>query len=65
MAQHPEIASRIKKLAQAMRDELGDSLTGQLGTAVRPRATIFDISDTRLLIPRTQKPGVEPDLIRP
>lgn len=64
-AQHPEIVSRLKGMAQAMRDELGDSLTGQAGSAVRPRATIFDTSDRRLLIPRTPKSGVKPDLIRP
>jgi len=65
LTEHPEIVLRINRMAQAMRRELGDSLTGQLGSVVRPRATIFDISDTRLLIPRTPKPGVKPDLIRP
>ena len=65
LAQHPEIAARIERLARAMRVELGDSLTGHLGQGIRPRATIFDSSDTRLLIPRAPKPSVRPDLIRP
>jgi len=63
LARHPGVVSRISKLAEAARRELGDSLTGQVGQAVRPRATIFDISDPRLLIPRTAKPGAKPDLI--
>lgn len=64
-SQHPEIVSHMEGLADAMRRELGDSLTGHVGQNVRPRATIFDISDPRLLIPRTPKPGAIPDLIRP
>ncbi len=64
LAQHPQIVARLEKLASRMRTELGDSLTDQTGNKVRPRATIFDISDRRLLIPRTPKPGVAPDLIK-
>ncbi len=63
--QHPEIVSRMEDLADTMRRELGDSLTGYVGQHVRPRATIFDMSDPRLLIPRKRKPGVAPDLFRP
>jgi hypothetical protein len=55
----------MERLAEKMRDELGDSLTGRSGNQIRPRATIFDISDERLLIKRTPKPGIEPDLIQP
>jgi arylsulfatase len=64
IAKYPDIAARLEELADAMRKELGDSLTGSRGKGIRPRATIFDISDPRLLIPRTPKPGIKPDLIR-
>jgi arylsulfatase len=63
--QHPKVVERIERLAEKMRDELGDSLTGRSGNQIRPRATIFDISDERLLIKRMPKPGVKPDLIQP
>jgi arylsulfatase len=65
IGQHPEVVERMERLAEKMRDELGDSLTGRSGNQIRPRATIFDISDERLLIKRTPKPGIEPDLIQP
>ena len=55
IAQHPDIAARLEEMADAMRKQLGDSLTGSIGDGIRPRATIFDISDPRLLIPRTPK----------
>lgn len=63
--QHPEVVDQMERLAEKMRDELGDSMTGRTGGRIRPRATIFDISDERLLIKRTPKPGMEPDLIQP
>jgi arylsulfatase len=62
---HPEVVIQIEELARTMRAELGDTLTGVAGTRVRPRATIFDISDNRLLIRRFSKPGATPDLIKP
>jgi arylsulfatase A len=34
-AQHPEVVSKIKELADRMRAELGDSATGQKGSGVR------------------------------
>ena len=57
------MAARIDALADKMRDELGDKLTGREGKRVRPRATIFDKSDERLLIKRQPKPGVREELI--
>ena len=33
--QHPEVVARLSRLADPMRDELGDSLTGIVGTEVR------------------------------
>lgn len=62
---HPEIVKKIEQLAEEMRNELGDSLTSRKGSGVRPRATIFDISDERLLIKRRPPPGIEPDLVQP
>jgi arylsulfatase A-like enzyme len=32
---HPEVVARLKKLADVMREDLGDSLTGHKGTGVR------------------------------
>jgi len=63
LSQHPELVSRMEKMADTMRVELGDSLAGRVGQSVRARATIFDISDPRLLIPRRDTSGVKPDLI--
>ena len=63
--QHPEVVAHIDSLAEKMRNELGDSLTGTTGQSIRPRATIFDTSDERLLIKRTPKPGMKADLISP
>ena len=63
--QHPEVVEQIERLAERMRKELGDSLTGRSGDRIRPRATIFDISDERLLIKRMPQPGLKPDLIQP
>ena len=63
--QHPKIAAQIDELAERIREELGDSLTGKSGQRVRPRATIFDTSDERLLIERTPKSGVKEDLVTP
>jgi len=34
-AQHPEVVRRLTKLAEAMREELGDALTGAKGRGVR------------------------------
>jgi arylsulfatase len=62
---HPEVVARIEKLANQMRAELGDSLTGQTGRNLRPRATIFDRSEKRLLIQRKVKALPEPELIKP
>lgn len=63
--QHPEIVRRIDRLADRMREELGDSLTGRSGRQIRPRATILDTSDKRLLIRRVPTPRLQEDLIRP
>jgi arylsulfatase len=35
-AQHPEIVKKLSGLAEAMRAELGDELTGRKGAHVRP-----------------------------
>ena len=61
IADHRDVEDRLDTLADTMRKELGDSLTGCPGKGIRPRATIFDISDPRLLVPRIPKPGLEPD----
>lgn len=63
LSDHLDIVSKMETLADGMRRELGDSLIGHVGENVRPRATIFDISDSRLLIPRAAKPNINPDLI--
>ena len=34
-AEHPEVVERLKALAESMRDDLGDSLTGRKGRGVR------------------------------
>ena len=34
--QNPEIVAQLTKLADGMRDDLGDSLTGRKGTGARP-----------------------------
>jgi hypothetical protein len=34
-AQHPDVVARLSRLADPMRDELGDSLNGIVGTEVR------------------------------
>ncbi|WPP52686.1 sulfatase family protein [Catalinimonas niigatensis] len=39
-AEHPEIVEKIKTLADEMRQELGDKLTGTEGTEVRPAASV-------------------------
>jgi len=52
--EYPEVAKTLEGLAEKMRTQLGDSLTSTEGSAVRPRATIFDTSDPRLLIPRDE-----------
>ena len=62
IGEHPDVAARIDQLANKIREELGDSLTGSSGQGIRSRATIFDISDERLLIDRAPKP-VKEDLI--
>jgi arylsulfatase len=61
---HPEVVERIDRLAARMREELGDSLTGTSGSRIRPRATIFDVTDDRLLIKRGPGPGVKADLVK-
>lgn len=61
--QEPEVARRLETLAERARAELGDSLTGQSGNAVRPRATIFDRAERRLLIPR--KPQALTEYLEP
>ncbi len=63
VAAHPDVAARLEELANVMRKKLGDSLTGFEGEEIRPRATIFDLSDPRLLIPRTPRPGVKSELV--
>ncbi|MCH7919366.1 MAG: sulfatase [Planctomycetes bacterium] len=60
---HPDVVARIDALAEKMRDDLGDTLTGREGKRIRPRATIFDISDKRLLIKRQPKLGVREELV--
>ncbi|MEO1496922.1 MAG: sulfatase [Planctomycetota bacterium] len=37
--EHPEIVARLQTHAEAARSELGDALTGRVGTAVRPAGT--------------------------
>jgi len=37
---HPEVVSRIRRLAEQARDELGDSATMQKGTGFRPAAMV-------------------------
>lgn len=39
-ADHPEIVSRLTAAADAMREQLGDSLTGRKGNANRPAAKV-------------------------
>jgi len=39
-ADHPDIVERLKKLADQMREELGDSATKQQGKGVRPAGTL-------------------------
>jgi arylsulfatase A-like enzyme len=39
-AQNPEVVQRLQNLANAMRQELGDSRTGQKGEGVRPPGSI-------------------------
>jgi|LakMenEpi03Aug12_release.lakeMendotaPanAssembly.Ray.scaffolds.fasta_scaffold05100_14 arylsulfatase A-like enzyme len=39
-SRHPEIVSRLKNAAELMRKQLGDSLTGEKGTANRPAAKV-------------------------
>lgn len=34
--QHPEVVNKLKEMADVYRKELGDSLTGQTGIAIRP-----------------------------
>jgi arylsulfatase len=38
--EHPEVVEKIKALADEMRQELGDSLTGVEGSGVRPPARV-------------------------
>jgi arylsulfatase len=38
--QHPDIAQQLKALAEPYRAELGDSLTGQVGSGVRPAGRV-------------------------
>jgi len=38
-AEHPDIVRHLSSLAEKMRDDLGDSLTGRTGPGVRPAAT--------------------------
>ncbi len=37
--EHPHIVARLAKLAEAARADLGDTLTGQKGTGIRPAAS--------------------------
>ncbi|MEC8862192.1 MAG: arylsulfatase, partial [Planctomycetota bacterium] len=39
-AQNPEIVQRLQKMAQTMRDQLGDSLTQSTGKEIRPSGKI-------------------------
>lgn len=41
-SEHPEIVARLKKLAEAMRADLGDSATRQEGSGVRPAGRLDD-----------------------
>ena len=65
LAQRPKVEEAIDRLANKIREELGDSLTDRSGNRVRPRATIFDTADERLLIQRPRKSGIQADLIEP
>lgn len=38
--EHPEVVSRLKALAEAMREELGDSLQNRKGIGVRPAGSL-------------------------
>jgi arylsulfatase len=62
---HPDVVARLEQLAEHIRAQLGDALTGTQGTAVRPRATIFNPDDSRLLIPQPTRPGQAADYVRP
>ncbi len=64
-ADHPDVVARLAQAAAAMRRELGDALTNQMGQGVRPRATIMDRDDPRLLIPREPPAGVLEEYLRP
>jgi arylsulfatase A-like enzyme len=39
-AQHPEVIGNLQKMAETMRQDLGDSLTGAKGSGVRPHETL-------------------------
>ncbi|QVL31844.1 sulfatase [Telmatocola sphagniphila] len=40
LKEHPEIVERLEKLAQTMREDLGDTLTKTTGTGIRPARTL-------------------------
>ncbi|MCC7064619.1 MAG: sulfatase [Planctomycetes bacterium] len=46
-AEHPEIVAHLEKLAQALREDLGDTLTKTKGTGARPHGTMTP-EDARL-----------------
>ncbi len=39
-AQHPDIVTRLSKLAEGVRSELGDALTATVGTEIRPAGDV-------------------------
>jgi len=42
LARHPELVDRLERLANEMRNEIGDELTGTRGTKVRPAGFVID-----------------------
>jgi arylsulfatase len=64
-AKHPDVVAELERLAAGMRQDLGDTLTGVSGQGIRPRATIDDPNDKRLLLPRPAPAGQPSEVIMP
>ena len=39
---HPDVVQRLARLAEPIRAELGDSLMGVVGTAIRPAGNVAE-----------------------
>lgn len=39
---HPDVVQRLARLAEPIRAELGDSLSGVVGTAIRPAGNVAE-----------------------